>query len=76
MSSCREGRGAAGHSEEIGFEDERKKVQRPPRCAPCCAHREALTHSIAVDVAAARTIMSLNHILKLDDTRDFYEYVE
>jgi len=41
MSSCREDRGAAGHSEEIGFEDAREKVQRP-QCTPCCIHREAL----------------------------------
>jgi len=42
MSSCREDRGAAGHSEEIGFEDARVKVQRPPQCTLCCIHRDAL----------------------------------
>lgn len=71
MSSCREGGGATGRSEEIGFEDARK-------CNVLLgAHLVAAIEklSIATKVAAARTmIMSLNHV-RLGDSRDFYEYV-
>lgn len=68
MSSCREGEGAAGHSEEIGFEDAREKVQRPSQFSSCCIHRETLV----VDHYRNRSCADDNYTVKLDNARDFY----